>query len=281
MFSAPESYVEGCAVLGHGDGAFVVYTGMDQGAVAGSPATTFVYALCEPGTGEVRYIGKADDPRSRLMDHLARCDHTHRGRWVRKLKRLGLSPGMTVLQEIPHSGWQDAERYQICLAKMAGVRLTNSTAGGDGFESGPRHPFWGRRHSDRHRANISAAKIGVKRTLTDREIANRARLSEMGRAMLGRPMPLEIRAKISAANRGRHRPQAWSDAILVAIVNKRRRDGGYVGVSRAGDGCNAWTAKITIHGKTFKLGYHRSAADAAITYDWVARLYGRPTNFQV
>ena len=32
---------------------------------------TFIYALCDPRTGRVRYVGKADRPHARLREHLA------------------------------------------------------------------------------------------------------------------------------------------------------------------------------------------------------------------
>ena len=56
--------------------------------------TTFIYGLVDPRTDEIRYIGKANDIRQRLKNHLnpARYRPTHKFNWIRKLRRLNMKP---------------------------------------------------------------------------------------------------------------------------------------------------------------------------------------------
>jgi hypothetical protein len=39
---------------------------------------TFIYALCDPRTLEVRYVGKADNPYKRYCRHLIDKENTHK-----------------------------------------------------------------------------------------------------------------------------------------------------------------------------------------------------------
>lgn len=87
-----------------------------------------IYALCCPETGEVRYLGKADDPEKRLKSHVrdARrrlspvCD------WIKKHGK----PVMIILAS-GCSDWKSAERDAIRLGREFGLRLLNLADGGD------------------------------------------------------------------------------------------------------------------------------------------------------
>ena len=94
-----------------------------------------VYALTDPRTHEVRYIGKTvQKPEHRLTLHLARAQRGYRAHvysWIRELLRLGMSPGLRILDGIPGNG-SDEEREWIAYGRMQGWRLTNHTDGGEG-----------------------------------------------------------------------------------------------------------------------------------------------------
>lgn len=101
--------------------------------------TVYIYGLVCPTAGVVRYIGKSIDPEKRLRAHImaaARGDYNHHtARWLRKLHQAGLSPTLTILGEVAAGeSWQDLERKHIADALAKGVRLTNSTAGGEGLD---------------------------------------------------------------------------------------------------------------------------------------------------
>jgi len=90
-----------------------------------------VYALRDPNTGCIRYVGWATDPIARLRRHMKECltGTTHKCRW---LSSLGSSwPILQILE----SGVGDpalAEIKWIAEMKRRGCRLTNATSGGDG-----------------------------------------------------------------------------------------------------------------------------------------------------
>lgn len=108
------------------------------------PDTTFVYALCEPDTGEVRYVGKANNPKQRVWDHLKERRHTHKNNWINSLKRRGLRPKLELLLEVSRDEWEYWEREMIVLFRAEG-RLVNATSGGESGVGGnnrgkPMHP---------------------------------------------------------------------------------------------------------------------------------------------
>lgn len=98
---------------------------------------TFIYGLECPIEKVIRYIGKADDPEVRFVNHITTAktgalDH-HNARWIRKLLRQGLRPELKILAEVKDGErWQDIERRFIADAKKQGWRLTNVLAGGEG-----------------------------------------------------------------------------------------------------------------------------------------------------
>jgi len=96
-------------------------------------ATVAIYALTDPRTGADRYIGKANDAARRFKGHLrdARRRDTPVYRWIRKLDREGLIPGMRVVAKCPPQNWQRLEALLIEQARRKGAALLNVAAGGD------------------------------------------------------------------------------------------------------------------------------------------------------
>lgn len=88
-----------------------------------------IYALCNPRTDEVRYIGKTTNLRRRLSQY--RCDpHSpHLRNWFAHLKREGLEPKVKVLEECLF-GLCEAEKKWIAHGRRKGWRLINLTEGG-------------------------------------------------------------------------------------------------------------------------------------------------------
>lgn len=98
-----------------------------------------IYALKCPVTGEIRYIGKSSRPERRMRCHVNDAirmvaDH-HNARWIRKLIAAGREPVLVELLKVPPDfDWDAIERFIIAAARSFGFRLTNSTAGGEGFD---------------------------------------------------------------------------------------------------------------------------------------------------
>lgn len=99
----------------------------------------FIYALCEPNSGEIRYIGQSNDPFERLIEHLSAAwsdpvASRAKAAWLRSLNS---PPTVRILEQVAEgddSLWR--ERYWILLLRKRGAALLNAHFAGD--ESAPR-----------------------------------------------------------------------------------------------------------------------------------------------
>lgn len=165
----------------------------DRRAAVVAEATWFVYALTDPGTHEVRYVGYTSKTvRERLAGHLASSRSHGRNydipiyRWIRALAARGERPGVIVL-EAGNGDWREREREHIARQRAAqGRRLLNVSAGGEGADVPPesreraRQKLRLRVFSSDHRARISQAKRGRPRP--------DMRGNDFGRANYGKKM---------------------------------------------------------------------------------------------
>lgn len=94
----------------------------------------FVYALCEPGTRTVRYIGLTYDVPMRVKQHITDTikQHTYVGRWLSGVVKSEKAPEVIVLSEVSREEGPAEEIRFIRNARMLGMRLTNATDGGEG-----------------------------------------------------------------------------------------------------------------------------------------------------
>lgn len=128
-----------------------------------------IYALCCPDTGEIRYIGKANDPMARLKSHLrdARRRRTPVYDWMNSLFRAGKVPQLRVLMQ--SQDWKADERRLIAEHRATGSRLLNLADGGDE----PHCPTEVRAANGRRNAQIRCLTAEAKRlkylrhTMTD------------------------------------------------------------------------------------------------------------------
>ncbi len=131
--------------------------------------TTFIYALSDPRDPlNIRYIGKADNPKHRLSKHLwemEKLGNTHKSCWIKNLSKQGLRPAISILDEVPKTHWQEFEKDHIQMARNAGFDLVNSTEGGEGFRSGKFHPNFGKKvvHSEDTLKILSRSQAGKKK----------------------------------------------------------------------------------------------------------------------
>jgi len=95
----------------------------------------FIYGLVDPRNGEIRYIGKTDNPPERLRGHQKDKKITKKRSWIVSLRRKGLKPVLVILQKVSKEKWREAERFQISFFRQRGFDLTNSTDGGDGVDN--------------------------------------------------------------------------------------------------------------------------------------------------
>ena len=103
-----------------------------------------IYALIEPTTKKIRYIGKtAYALNVRLSQHLRDTNSkTHKFKWINSLKKNNLKPEIILIEEVDEDSWIEKERMYISLFKSLGYKLTNTSDGGEGGGSK------GHKHSD-------------------------------------------------------------------------------------------------------------------------------------
>lgn len=86
-----------------------------------------IYALTDPRDNTVRYVGKSNDPKRRLSEHIA-----SNLPWIVELKTAGLAPMMRILDRAGFDEWDRAEQYWIAFYSRHG-RLLNTEVGGRGY----------------------------------------------------------------------------------------------------------------------------------------------------
>lgn len=194
-------------------------------------ATTFIYALCEPGTRTVRYIGKSVRLSARYREHLrvSARKKTHLGFWLRSLLS---PPEVVVLRKVETSGFAEEIHY-IDLARRLGMRLVNSTDGGEGITMTPEI-----------REKISRANMG--------HTVSESAKAKTRAANLGSKRSEEVKAHLSAIRKGRpwtparyaahkkNKPRSAKQLAVILAVNARKK-----GVKLSPEHCAKISAGIT------------------------------------
>jgi hypothetical protein len=96
-----------------------------------------IYALCDPKTDRIRYVGQAKNAGKRLKGHIsaARCSAGKRRvtpvqRWIRSLLDDGCGPKLRILEVTSDEMFIEAERKWIAELRDT-EHLLNGTIGGD------------------------------------------------------------------------------------------------------------------------------------------------------
>lgn len=160
--------------------------------------TCDMYALLDPDSEEVRYVGRSVNAHQRYFQHIAKAKSDKRQNycmtWIRSLLRQERKPLLVLLQTVPLVEWAECERFWISYFTRLGYQLTNANDGGYG-------PW---QISESTRARISAAAKGNRgRTGQPLTIEERQRLSHVHKTRLALQTPEQRRARVSAALAGR------------------------------------------------------------------------------
>lgn len=150
-----------------------------------------VYALTDPRSDAVRYIGKSCTGLRRPAQHgrpaALSQDHTHKGNWIRGLVAEGLSYGIVALEcSSNEEAVAGAERRWIARGRAEGWPLTNICDGGEGV--------CGLHQTAATRQRIREALSGMKRSPKTCE--------KIGAAHRGLPMPDHVKSALLASNLG-------------------------------------------------------------------------------
>lgn len=168
-----------------------------------------VYALLEPRTGKMRYIGCTSDPRDRLRKHCcAQRGSNPRTCWLTTLRKSGLRPIFKTLCVLPDR--ESGRRVEALLTaryKQLGVRLTNDEIEArlrpaSETEKAKLKNAW----NDERRVRVSAKLKGRRHTSEARE---KIRLSK-----LGKKRSAEVRAKISATRKAKFATNYYAESYI-------------------------------------------------------------------
>jgi hypothetical protein len=208
---------------------------------AAMPDTVFIYALRDPDTNEIRYVGKSMDPMERLKQHLSGAEfrRTHKDRWLCSAMSRGL-PVLELVAEVPAPEWPMWEVAYIQFFRDEGCHLVNGNDGGEGGSNpvkevrdkisqsklGPRNPNFGKKMSPESIAKRLLAIVGKKRAPHSEE--HRARLSAAlkGRAVWnkgisGPKQSAETIEKRAEKNRGQKRSVEFCENLRLRRLGKK------------------------------------------------------------
>jgi hypothetical protein len=121
--------------------------------------TVTIYALCDPDTGLVRYVGKTIDLNARIRSHKYEAfSGKYKTRKAHWLKPIGGKPKIIILEVVEFEKWQEAEIRWIAFWRQSGANLTNYADGGQ------TSPVEGKGHSEETKAKLraNALKKGIK-----------------------------------------------------------------------------------------------------------------------
>ena len=87
--------------------------------------TTAIYALIDPNSFRVHYVGQSINPLTRLEQHVADIGPSKRAQWIRELTTTGQLPMMKILEVVTDSQADECEQRWIDEMQRQGEPLTN------------------------------------------------------------------------------------------------------------------------------------------------------------
>lgn len=109
--------------------------------------STYIYALVDPFSMEIRYIGWTANPSQRLTSHISesRQKKKHCHHWIQQILMQGGKPIMQIIEEISPDDFAEMERHWIKYCRSLGIPLTNISEGGEKAQ-GYIHPGEPKKH---------------------------------------------------------------------------------------------------------------------------------------
>ncbi len=186
-----------------------------------------IYALVDPRTDCVLYIGQTRNARNRYSSHCnpRRNDRGPRVRWIWALKKINLRPQLIELEVVEEAAAAITEHFWISSCRAAGALLLNLTDG----DAAP---------TPEHRAKISASHVGMKASAATRAklTAQRTGLQQTAETVEKRRQKLRDRsfqqetlAKMTASAQKRQLPSDTREKLSKLAQEQwaRQRDAGF------------------------------------------------------
>jgi len=129
--------------------------------------SNLIYALIDPNTKEMRYIGQTNNLKKRLGQHYTPSEFknkTHKVNWLKSLVKEGKRADFCILEDnISNNEIDEAEIFYISYFKYIGVDLVNDSNGGIASmrgKFGENHPRYGIPHTEEFKKNLSIRMSG-------------------------------------------------------------------------------------------------------------------------
>ncbi len=188
-----------------------------------------VYALIDPRSNVIRYIGKSTIGITRAHKHKNPCSlrnddkvNPPKAAWIRELINAGTIYGVEVLCESSDAiSVALAEREEITRGRAAGLALLNRTGGGERLP-GAEPANKGKPATEEHKAKLRAAWLT--RSHTQSEETKRKRSESLKLAYKEKPRAApseETRKKIADSLRGRTNGPRSSETCERISIAKR------------------------------------------------------------
>lgn len=169
----------------------------------------FIYALIDPFTNEIRYIGKTYNINLRYNGHLSDKADTYKTRWIKSLKEKNALPKIEVLEECDYEIWQEREIFWIDFYKnIQKSRLTNYTNGGEGWVNPSKELCEKRSENAKKRWQNKEFRENILKKMKNKKasLETRKKISESHKgkppANKGKKASEEVRKRISEAHKG-------------------------------------------------------------------------------
>ena len=132
----------------------------------------------------------------RLKDHIRKSKqkNTHKNNWIQSLLKRNQNPILEIYKVVRESKWGESERKLINEFREKGLRLTNTSDGGEGGNHGPivnekiSKSLKGRKFSQETRDKISKARLNTRHTKESKDKMSKDRRGE-NNAMYGKTRP--------------------------------------------------------------------------------------------
>lgn len=87
----------------------------------------YIYALVDPRSRQIRYIGQTEDLSKRLLQHIAERANTPKGEWIREMTTAGVQPEIIQLAIVRDGeNAHEIEYRWVYLGRKNGWELTNT-----------------------------------------------------------------------------------------------------------------------------------------------------------
>lgn len=146
-----------------------------------------IYALIDPISSEIKYVGKTYRRLDiRLREHVYDCirrpKSSHKVNWIKMLISKNKIPIIRLLENTKKENAEERERYWVAKSRLDGNNLTNSTEGGEFCTTGSTlsedvreymskvakkrskgsgNTMWGRKHKESSKRKMSKMKMGI------------------------------------------------------------------------------------------------------------------------